>query len=132
GPALRDGDQQPMAIVGKRYAGPVFGVAALAENQLVGVLGMLLGILGDFVIVNVAVVHLLAVGDFAFFWIARVVEAGVVELPRNRGGARALDRVGKNGTRFGFDDVQRAHFGAAGRGAVGDILSGLAGIVPVE
>ncbi len=93
---------------------------------------MFLGIAGEFVIENVTVVHLLAVGHFAFFRIARVIEAGVVELPCDGSGTGALDGVGKNGAGFGFDDVQRAHFGAAGRGAVGDILSGLAGIVPVE
>src|SRR5579863_4111026 len=133
GPALFDGDEQPVAVVGELHIGPVFGVAAFAENRWVFIFGMgVAGVVGDLVIEDVAVVHFLAGGDVSFFRIAGVVEAGVVEPPGDAGGAGALDGVGKNSAGFGFDDVQRAHLGTAGRQAIGDVLSVFAGLVPVE
>ncbi len=127
GPALLDGDEEQAAIVVEADAGPVFGVAAFAENFQVGV-----GIGAEVVIENVAVVHLLAVGNVAFLGITGVIEAGVVGKPGDAAGAGALDGVGELVAGFGFDDMEGAHFRAAGRGAVGEILSVLGRLEPVE
>src|SRR5258708_18633426 len=127
GPTFGDGDQEPTAVVGEIHAGPIFGVAAFAEDQRIAG-----GISSEFVIKDVAVVHLLAGCDVSLVGIAGVVEAGVVVLPGNAGGAGALDGVGQKVAGLGLDDVQRGHLRSAGRGAVGEILSGFAGLVPIE
>ena len=81
---------------------------------------------------DVPVVHLLAFGNLALLGIARVVEAAVIGLPRDAGGARAFDGVGQQLVGGGLDDVQRAHLGAAFGGAVRDILAVVRCLPPVE
>src|SRR5258708_28208339 len=127
GPTFGDGDQQQWAVVGEVLAGSVFGIAAFVEDERIAG-----GISTEFVIKEVAVVHVLAGCDVSLVGIAGVVEAGVVVLPGNAGGAGALDGVGQKVAGLGLDDVQRGHLRSAGRGAVGEILSGFAGLVPIE
>ena len=90
------------------------------------------GIGSELMIENFDVVNLFARGNVAFFRMARVVEAGTVFHPGEAGEAGALDGVGEHAAGRGFDHVERALLGTAGRGAIGDILAVFGGIPPVE
>ena len=94
----------PAAVVGEKDAGPIFGIASFAEDEIVG-----LGIGAEFVKEDVTVIHLLPGGNVSLLRISRVVEAGVVVQPGNGSRTRALDGVGKNCSALRLDNVQRRH-----------------------
>ena len=81
---------------------------------------------------DVQVVDVVALGHVALVGIASVIEAGIVLLPRHLGDASLPDFVRQQLAGGGLDDVQGAVFGAAGRGAVSDVLAIVRREPPVE
>ena len=128
GPSLGNADQQPVPIVRKMNARPVFRVAPFAKNQLV----VVVRIIPQRVIVNVPVVHLLPLRHIPFFRIPRVIKARIIELPCDRRSPCALNGVGQHGAGLGLNDVQRAHLRPTRRSSVSHILPVLAGLKPIE
>jgi len=114
---LFDGDEQPAAVVGevdvwaslrdrgprRRLAVGIFRVRVLKVRVFCSRVcrrGLFIFVICagrgiEFVVEDVAVIHFLAGGDVSFFWVARVVEAGIVVLPGDAGGAGAFNRIGQ-------------------------------------
>ena len=78
------------------------------------------------------IVIFLSLCNFPLLRITRVVEAGIVHLPGDAGGASSLNRIREQLTGFGFDNPQRTDFRTARRGAVRYILSIFRRCPPVE
>src|SRR6266700_7406504 len=92
----------------------------LAAVAIVHVAGLLEA---DLVEKHPAVVHLLAWRHISCPRIPGVIKARAVRQPCHAGGARAFDPLWQQLAGSGFNQVQRAQFGAVGRSAVGNIIA---------
>ena len=81
---------------------------------------------------HAAMVVFLSARNVSLVGIARVVEAGIVRLPRDAGGAGLLDGVRQQLARGGLDNVQRALLRSAGGGPVGNVLAVVRSLPPVQ
>jgi hypothetical protein len=127
GPALLHGNEKPAVVLRESDVRNILGIALVFEDERV-----LSWIGSELMVESFDVVNLFSSGDVALFRMPRVVEGGTVFHPGQASEAGAVNGIGQDAAGGGFDQMERALFGTAGRGAVGDVFAVFGGVPPVE